>query len=41
MLINVIYTHALVKGTHKFFKIHFNWKLITLKYCGGFRHTLT
>ena len=24
-----------------FFKIYFNWKLITLQYCTGFCHTLT
>ena len=24
-----------------FFLIYFNWRLITLKYCGGFCHTLT
>ena len=24
-----------------FFKIYFNWRLITLQYCGGFCHTFT
>ena len=24
-----------------FFKIYFNWRLITLQYCGGFCHPLT
>ena len=24
-----------------FFLIYFNWRLITLQYCGGFYHTLT
>ena len=28
-------------GCIKFFKILFNWRLITLQYCGGFCHTLT
>ena len=27
--------------SHSFLKIYFNWRLITLQYCGGFCHTFT
>ena len=48
MLTHTINHHSEHQNSHSFysvfqvfFKIYFNWRLITLQYCGGFCHTLT